>query len=174
MARKLRLLQCCAAVLLAVASGAARAEVSEAAIKAAYLYKMAAFVTWPPAAFASASSPFRICVIARADIARPLTQIAIGQQAWGRPVVVSQMVAGGSLSQCQILFASSADSAAMAGLGSAPVLTVSDGQAGARSGVIQFVMDDGHVRFVIHRSEAESRRLQISSKLLSVAAAVVP
>jgi hypothetical protein len=53
------------------------------------------------------------------------------------------------------------------------VLTVTE--LGASSpGVVAFTVQQSHVRFVIHRSQADARRLQISSKLLAVAAAVVP
>lgn len=158
------------ALALAVAPAPAVAQVSEAAVKAAYLYKMAAFVTWPPNAFVSASAPFRICVLNRTDVAAPLSELARGAQAWGRPVVVSVIASGQDASQCQILFLG--DGRAPLG-DSAPVLTVTDHGA-ASPGVVEFTVQQSHVRFVIHRSQADSRRLQISSKLLTVAAAVVP
>jgi hypothetical protein len=158
------------ALLLALAPAPAFGEVSEAAIKAAYLYKMAAFVTWPPSAFASASSPFRICVLNRSDVAGPLTELARGAQAWGRPVVVSVIGGSQDVAQCQILFLGDGRAA----LGeSAPVLTVTD-RGAASPGVVEFTVQQSHVRFVIHRGQADARRLQISSKLLAVAAAVVP
>lgn len=155
---------------LALAPAPAAAQVSEAAIKAAYLYKMAAFVTWPPNAFASASSPFRICVLNRSDVAGPLSELARGAQAWGRPVVVSVIGGGQDANQCQILFLG--DGRAPVGE-SAPVLTVTE-RGAATPGVVEFTMQQSHVRFVIHRGQADARRLQISSKLLAVAAAVVP
>lgn len=158
------------ALALVLAPAPAAAQVSEAAVKAAYLYKMAAFVTWPPNAFASGSSPFRICVLNRTDVAGPLSELAHGAQAWGRPVVITVIGGSQEVSQCQILFLGDGHAA----LGdSAPVLTVTE--LGASSpGVVEFTVQQSHVRFVIHRSQADARRLQISSKLLAVAAAVVP
>ena len=155
---------------LALAPAPALAQVSEAAVKAAYLYKMAAFVTWPPGAFASASSPFRICVLNRTDVAGPLSELTRGAQTWGRQVVVSVIGGGQDVNQCQILFLG--DGRAPLGE-SAPVLTVTD-RGAASPGVVEFTMQQSHVRFVIHRAQADARRLQISSKLLAVAAAVVP
>lgn len=158
------------ALTLALAPAPAFGEISEAAIKAAYLYKMAAFVTWPPNAFASASAPFRICVLKRTDVAGPLSELARGAQAWGRPVLVSEIGSAQDASQCQILFVGDGRT----GLGdSAPVLTVTD-RGAASPGVVEFTTQQSHVRFVIHRDQADARRLQISSKLLAVAAAVVP
>lgn len=151
-------------------SGTAIAEPLESEVKAAYLYKMASFVTWPPNAFAAASSPFRICVLNRADVAGPLSELARGAQAWGRPVVIAQIGNTQDMNQCQILFLG--DGKAPIG-DSAPVLTVTE-RGASSPGVVEFTMQRSHVRFVIHRGQADARRLQISSKLLAVASAVVP
>lgn len=156
--------------MLTLAPAPAFGDVSEAAVKAAYLYKMASFVTWPPTAFESSVSPFRICVLNRTDVAGPLSELARGSQAWGRPVVISAISGGQDASQCQILFVG--DGRAPIGE-SAPVLTVTE-RGAASPGVVEFTVEQAHVRFVIHRGQAEARRLQISSKLLAVAAAVVP
>jgi hypothetical protein len=51
-----------------------------------------------------------------------------------------------------------------------PVLTVTDGQTqpGA-TGMINFILVQGHVRFEINRNAAVASRLEISSKLLTLA-----
>jgi len=159
-----------AVVLPLLLSSSATAAPIESEVKAAYLYKMASFVTWPSAAFASASAPFRICVLNRADVAGPLGELARGSQAWGRPVVVSTVAGPQDGNQCQILYVGDGRAALSE---TAPVLTVTD--RGATSpGVVEFTVEQAHVRFVVHRGQADARRLQISSKLLAVAAAVVP
>ena len=51
----------CALAGLALAATGARAqrpEASEASVKAAFLYKFAGYIEWPPTAFASEDSPF--------------------------------------------------------------------------------------------------------------------
>lgn len=171
MATGLRLrLKLFAAISLAVAAPGSAAPL-ESAVKAAYLYKMAAFVTWPPTAFAGASVPFRICVLGRQDIEQPLAQLVRGQRAWGRSVAVSEIQPGTGVSQCQVLFVGDGDVPLS---DSAPVLTVSDHGSDSPQGVIEFTAEGNHVRFIIHREQAERRRLQLSSKLLNVAASVVP
>ena len=144
----------------------------EGAVKAAYLYKMAAFVTWPPSSLGSASSPFRICVLNRNDVAAPIAELTRGQQAWGRTIAVAHLSSAGdpALNQCQILFLGGARAQIS---DSAAVLTVTD-KGAPTPGVVEFSVEQGHVRFVIHRIQADTRRLAISSKLLSVAQAVVP
>jgi hypothetical protein len=158
-----------ASLLLSCPAGAAPLE---GAVKAAYLFKMAAFVTWPPTALGSATSPFRICVLNRNDVAAPIAELTRGQQAWGRTISIAHLSSASDpvLNQCQILFLGGARAQIS---DSAAVLTVTD-KGAPTPGVVEFSLEQGHVRFVIHRTQADVRRLAISSKLLSVAQAVVP
>jgi hypothetical protein len=171
MCRPARLIRIIVAALFAFAPATVSADVSASAVKAAYLYKIAAFVSWPQSSFPSPSAPFRICVAGRDDILRPLAQLANGQRAWGRPVTVARIGPGSSVSQCQILFRGNAS---VAVTDSAPVLTVTDRGSDVADGVIEFFADGSHVRFVVHRTQADRRGLDLSSKLLAVAAAVSP
>jgi hypothetical protein len=146
----------------------------EAQVKAAYLFKLASFVRWPSM---DGASPFRICVSGRADIAAVLHDLAANEAVGGRPIAVSQLGAGDTdqARGCAILFvgrgAETGRSLLSASAG-APVLTVSDRNGGTRGGAVEFVLRDGKVRFVIRRREAESRQLELSSKLLDSAVAV--
>jgi hypothetical protein len=57
----------------------------------------------------------------------------------------------------------------------APTLVVTDSEGALDQGsMINFVLDDGHVRFEISTTPAEKRGLQLSSGLLAVAKSVVP
>jgi hypothetical protein len=49
------------------------------------------------------------------------------------------------------------------------MLTVCDHAQGIRGAIIQFVVQDGHVRFSIDTAAAAANRVAISSKLLSLA-----
>ena len=166
-----------AAVLLAAVQPApVRAATPEARVKAAYLYKMASFVRWPAGA---AGGAFRICIAGRQDIAGAVADLTGNQQVEGRPIAVTQLGArnAAEVRGCQILFLGRGGEQArnlLAAAGRAPVLTVTDRNNGSRGGAVEFVVQDGKVRFLIDRSEAESRALELSSKLLDVAAGVAP
>ena len=54
----------------------------------------------------------------------------------------------------------------------APVLTVGDRDAGTPGGVIDFVLKSEKVRFAANVKRAKARRLDLSAKLLDVAAEV--
>lgn len=158
-----------ASLFLACPAGAAPLE---SAVKAAYLYKIASFVTWPATALGPSSAPFRICVLNRSDIAAPMAELTRGQQAWGRTISVATLASGADagLNQCQILFLGGARAQIR---DNASVLTVTENGA-PTPGVVEFRVEQGHVRFVIHRTQANVRGLALSSKLMAIAQAVVP
>jgi hypothetical protein len=156
-------------------AGPLRAATPEVEVKAAYLFKLAAFVRWPDAV--PDGNPFRICVAGRTDIAGALTTLVRDQQVGGSRFAVVQMATEQDARGCQMLFvgrgAETARSMVKATAGN-PVLTVTDRSGGTHGGIIEFVTASGRVRLAIDRGAAESRRLQLSSKLMDVAVEVRP
>ncbi|HEX7759980.1 MAG TPA: YfiR family protein [Caulobacteraceae bacterium] len=144
----------------------------EYAVKAAYLYRFAPFVQWPPDAFASAASPFNLCVLGDDPFGAALDQAVRGQSVGDHPVVVRRLRAAEVATGCQILYVQDARRPALAsalrGVRGAPVLTVSD-QGRGDGTIIQFVVKEGHVRFSIDTGLAAASHVTISSKLLSLA-----
>src|SRR4051812_42915204 len=63
---------------LAPAVAAAQTPASEYAVKAAYLYKFAPFVQWPPASLAP-GEPLQLCVVGADPFGRLLDVAATGQ-----------------------------------------------------------------------------------------------
>lgn len=160
---------------LAGASSPLPAATPEVQVKAAYLFKLAAFVRWP----SPATEAFRICVAGRADIAGSLVALTRGQQVDGKSIAVVQLAPAqaGDASGCQVLFVGRGADTARAMLKASagnPVLTVTDRNGGTRGGVIEFMVAGGKVRLSIDRSEASSHKLELSSKLMDVAAEVRP
>ena len=144
----------------------------EYTVKAAYLYKFAPFVEWPPTAFASAASPFQLCVLGRDPFGASLDQAVSGQRVGGRPVAVRRLERVDAGSGCHLLYLGAsrnqtADEALRAVRGS-PILTVADGgrEVGA---IIRFVVRDNRVRFEIDTGAAAANHVTISSKLLALA-----
>lgn len=150
----------------------------EYAVKATYLYKLAPFVDWPAGTFASPAAPFRICVLGKDPFHGFLEKAVAGRAMGSHPFVVRQLEGSAtSGADCQIVFIGASDPAeihaALRTLDGKPVLTVADSDAVADSGsIVQFVMDNGHVRFEVDNTAARRNRLTISSKLLNLALAV--
>lgn len=173
-AARARLIGAAAAVLVALAlSPAARATESfEAAVKATYLVKLAAFVTWPPNA--SPPQTFVICVVGADPFGSLLDRAAAGQQVFGRLIQVRRMPVIKRDSACDIAFLSGSKAQSiregLRELFGDAVLTVTD--SAESPGVIDFVVDQGHVLFRIDRTAAADNDLVLSSKLFGLAASV--
>jgi hypothetical protein len=158
--------------LLALSATSAPAATPEAEVKAAYIYKLASFVRWPDAGEGGA---FKLCVAGRSDVAGVLGQLVRGQQVAGRPVTVEQLTAAqpDRARSCQVLFLGRGGAQALfSATRGLPVLTVGDRNNGSRGGVVDFLLRDGRVRLAIDRGAANAQHLELSSKLLDVAAVV--
>jgi hypothetical protein len=154
--------------------GLAAAAPSEAQVKAAYVYKLASFVRWPDGA--GTADEFRLCVSGRRDVAAVLQELVRGQRIDGQPVAVLRVEGDGGeqAKSCRVLFVGHGGQAATNLLGAteaSPVLTICDRSNGTRGCVIEFVMRRGKVRFALDRARADSRRLELSAKLVDVAVA---
>ena len=164
-----------AGLAVAMAGPAALADDSlESAVKAAFLYKFAPFVTWPAQAGETPTAPFVICVLGPEPLAGVLERAVAGQVVGQRPVVVRRLTATAFGAACQVAYLGGAPAPAVRQaelqLRGSPVLTVTDG--GAAPGVIDFVLSDGRVRFRIDDQAAADNGLVISSKLLGLAISV--
>ncbi|MDB5439512.1 MAG: putative transrane protein [Caulobacteraceae bacterium] len=162
------------AAAFAVASGVtlnARAADAplEYAVKANYLFKFAPFVEWPEAAFSGPASPFNICVVGRDRFGAALDQATKGGMVGEHPVAVRRYPAPVEDMACHILYVSPPDKQTAADiLKKVPhqsVLTVTDG----KGGMIQFVTQDGKIRFDVDAAAIQASGLVVSSKLLSLA-----
>ena len=149
----------------------ARAQPSETAIKAAYLAKFGAYVTWP-----APSGPIFICAVGRDVFGNALDQAVAGQQIDGRPLIVRKLDSIDRESGCAIAYLAGSPRqsvpAALALLRSTPVLTVTDSRWSSARGMIHFQVVQDRVRFHIDDRAAAESRLDISSKLLALALSV--
>jgi hypothetical protein len=155
------------------ASAVASAQVSDVAVKAAFLPRFARYVTWPPSARAQANGPIVLCVIGDDPFGATLNQAAASQQVDGRAFVVRRLASANGASECSIAFVDGSRTAeTLAALDHRPILTVTDSRSGAQRGVIHFAIVDGRVRFFIDNAEAQAKGLTISSRLLALAIGV--
>jgi hypothetical protein len=149
----------------------------EVRVKAAYLYKFASFVRWPDST--ARGGEFRICVAGSSEIARVLRELVRSERIMGRPISVGDLDAGdrARVPTCDVLYLAREPQTANVLLNAAktrPILTVADQRGGTSGGVIDFVVRDGKVRFVVSRSSAREQGLDLSSKLLDAAMTVRP
>ena len=173
---------CLLALLLACATGQARARTGQAdvsleyAVKATYLYKLAPFVNWPPTTFTAANEPFHICVAGDDPFGHYLEKAVAGRSLGTHPFEVRRMDSLTPDAACQIVFISHLPSQsvrqALDAVSGRPVLTVLDSTTDDPGGIVQFVIQSGRVRFVIDTAQAARNHITISSKLLNLALTV--
>lgn len=172
----LSLLACTAGLTLA-GRGVLGAEVfSEDAVKAAFLYRFAGYVTWPQQTQRGARS-FTIAVLDADPIAQELERVLSGRTINGLPARVRRIKSIRALGDAQMLFVGD-DSIAMLRrdidqVASQPVLVVTDTPGGLDSGsAVNFLLIDRRLRFEVSLAAADRAGLKVSSELLSVAARV--
>jgi YfiR/HmsC-like len=150
---------------------AADEQYSEDAVKAAYLYRFAAYVEWPEQS--GAGHPFIIATFGAPEIARQLRRLLPGHPIQGRVAQVREVTRAQELGDAQVLYVGSGHSeflGALAAGANRAVLKVTADERGLDMGsVLNFVTVDKRVRFEISLTAAERAGLKISSELLSVA-----
>lgn len=168
-------------LLLTAALGAAAAHAgdgeqvdTEAKIKASYIYKLAAYIDWPPGDTAAPSAPFTIGIVDADRVAEELKKLGAAYPLKNRPVQVRQLPAGGSPAGLQLLYVGQRAARNARGLfdsiASQPVLTMTESAGSLDSGsVINLVQVDERIRFEVSLPHADARHLKISSRLLDVA-----
>ena len=148
---------------------------SEDAIKAAYLYRFAGYVEWPPQA--QSTSTFTIAVLGGEAVAAQLERLLPGRLINGHPAQVRVIHSVRELEDAQMLYIGPGYPgnvrAVLAAIETRPILTVTDDERGLDDGgIINFVEAEQRVRFEVSLVASARSHLTISSQLLSVAARV--
>lgn len=156
----------------------AEAVVMEYQVKLAFLMNFAKYVDWPPVSFPKPDTPITIGLYGEDKFGNMLKQATEGKAIAGRKIVIQRADADDNLGEFHILFISDSEAKNLGELLSRikvlPVLTVGETERFlAEGGVINFVKKEGKVRLEINLAAARVGKLEISSRLLSVADAVV-
>lgn len=154
----------------------AQAQPTEYQVKAAFIYNFAKFVEWPPSSFGSTTDPLRICVLGNNSLHADLQNIIAAKSIGSRPLQVRR-VEMFEIKGCHVLFVGLSESdraqRALQAAQGASILTVGDmGGFLDLGGMINFIFDQNRIRFEVNLKAAQGARLQLSSKLLSLARSV--
>ena len=156
------------------AQGAGPTVATEQGFKAAFVFNLIQFATWPPAAFADASSPIVVGIIGTDPFGGLLDEAVRNQLVDERAIVIRRFARIADLKPCHMLVISQSEAArakeiiqAVAG---GNTLTVSDipkfcqlgGMVGVEAGAKR-------VAFEVHATLLKSVGLHISSKFLKFA-----
>ena len=161
------------AFLLLIPGSASAQDVTEPALKAAYIYNFTLFTAWPPGA-APAEQPLILCVVGDPAVADALERAIKGRMVAGHSMSVASMAPGAPQRPCHVLYVSGVSGRQaeqlLAGVRDMPVLTISDHEDFTRlGGIARFFFESGRLRFSVGLDSAGRAHLQISSRLLSLA-----
>jgi hypothetical protein len=160
-----------AAILWALALGtpAARAADADAdALKSAFLYNFAQFVSWP----APPGPAFHLCI--RGPDRLAAADALAGKSVAQARIRVVRSPPDDELRACHMLYLGAAArdeiDAILSALGKAPVLTVGDSPGATQRGVmINLVMEGRRIQFDVNKDNADQAGLRISAPLLRLA-----
>lgn len=148
--------------------------VPEYTMKAAYLYNFALLTTWPVSASA-ADKDFNLCFYGQDEFGPALDKLN-GKDVNGQKVRVLRLDHPEQALQCQLIFINEPNASRLnrltSVLGNAPILTVADDKS-APSVMISLTPQNQRLTFTINASATKSAKLQLSSKLMRLAAQVV-
>lgn len=145
---------------------------SEYSVKAALIYNIAKFVTWPASAFPGPGAPLTVCVLGADPFGSVLDETLKDRQIAGRPVIARRVAEPDP--SCHVLFVASSEYKRLGVIlqktHQASVLTISDLEGFSRNGgIVEFVTAQDRISFVIN-ARAAGPGLRLSARLLEIAA----
>jgi len=148
-------------------------DVTEPALKAAFVYNFAKFTEWPAAVVPPAAESFILCVVGDSAVADALERLVKGRVLAGHSMAVHKSP-GAPEQACHVLYVSGLTAVQATQLVAKhrdlPVLTISDSEGFTElGGIAQFFFEHGLLRFNIDVVSARRAHLQISSSLLTLA-----
>ncbi|WP_160300756.1 YfiR family protein [Kiritimatiella glycovorans] len=147
-------------------------------VKAAFLYNFLLYVEWPETCFKDEQTPFRLMVCGEDPFGAVLIRAA-ERGVKQRPLRILHGRQRPEGSRVHAVFIARSEAVRMETLleefGRRGVLTVSDAPGFVlRGGMIELVVREGKVRFLVNREAAEHADLEFSSHLLRLAMEVRP
>jgi len=143
-------------------------DVTEPALKAAFIYNFAKFTEWPTAL---AQEPFVLCVVGDTAVREALARAVQDRVLGGQQLRVSFVAPGDAPPKCRLLYISSVTTrqaaTLLAGVRDMPVLTMSDLDGFTDlGGIARLFFESGRMRFVVNVASADRAHLHISGRLL--------
>lgn len=149
-------------------------QASEYQVKAAFLYNIARFVSWPEEVFEGQDARFVFAVVGQDPFDEHLDRALADRKIGERAVSVVRHADPKGIRRCQILFVPATEMKhlpkVLAAVKGEPVLLIGEADGFARKGgAVNFYIAKKNVRFEINPAETKRRGLSVSSRLLKLA-----
>lgn len=146
--------------------------IREDSLRAAFIYRLATFVSWPQESFESAAAPIRICLLAGSTELERVLKLAAGKVQAERSLELRILHGSDSWSNCHLIYEPQAQTPAASNRVNSPysLVIVDSLERLKRGGHLALVMEkqQNHARLVFY---AERKRIgagtfKLSAKLL--------
>jgi hypothetical protein len=146
-------------------------------VKAAFLFNLSSFITWPDKAFPSSNAPLRFCVYGDTPTTDFLLSVIRGERVSGREIALEFPLQDSDFGRCHLLLLAEGSAAdferilqVVEGL---PVLTVSSRTGFSnRGGMLTLSKRSNRLHPIINVREVKAGGIHISSKVLRLATIV--
>lgn len=150
----------------------------EADSKAAFVYRICHFVTWPESVEGGADAPFTIALVGGSEFGARLEKFVAGKLIDGRRIEVRRFDRLSQLGEAQVVFVSEEyrrwTERIVSRYGEKPVLTIGECEDFAlRGGAVSLYVKDGKQVLDLNHGVAARRGLSFSPKLLAIADTVM-
>lgn len=155
------------------------------AVKAAFIFNLLKFTTWPEGTFTSAEAPIRVAIIGDGDLARIMAALVRSQTVNGRPLIVERLASPPhngngiepmrrALSGFHAVFIDDGQREGIAtilrAIDDRPILAFSDAEHFAvNGGMIEIAWSGGRIVFEANLRSIQQSGLTVSSKALKLA-----
>lgn len=169
-----------AALLFGAVSSASEAQIEEYELKAAFIEKFTRFVEWPKESeIDDTSKPFVVGITGESSFEPAMRKIFSTRKIRDKNVVVRRISGTDEIAGCHLLFIAHTSKEklqkVLASIKGRPVLTVSDTESFAMSGVhINFYVLQNRLRFEINEMAVRESNLTFSYRLMQIARIVNP
>lgn len=155
------------ALMVATACPVYAEDVSETAVKIAFIFNFFKFIEWP--AEAANRDNFQLCADGEGAVSEGL-HILDGKTVNGKSLSVRLHVQGKELRACHMVYLENPDADTLRDLSAYPVVTVGDGSNFIQQdGMIALVPEDNRFGFEINLATTRANGLKIRSPLLNLA-----
>ena len=141
-------------------------------IKAAMIYNICKFVTWPED---PADDDFVLGLVGVGD-GGPDFKIVAGKPIHEHPLTIIEVTSPADLRRCRVVFVADAQHLGElhASARKLSLLTIGDDPGfAAGGGIVELVYDESRLRFIVNQAAARGHGLELSSQLLKIAKKVM-
>jgi len=151
---------------------------SEHDVQAAYLFNFLRFIRWPETTFPDSLEPVIIGIVGESPIVNRLEKLAEKQSLYTRPLRIRYFKKIDDIYDCHVLYIGSMEKryqiSILNKLDKSSTLTLSDSSNFCDiGGMINFILIDDRVAFRVNLKALKKANLDISAKILRLAASII-